>query len=538
MYKARPDEKALVNNQHTVFSFLPFDERLDRYVSNLYATKEEYEEQDFWSDADEIVLEHVQERYRELITDVGRDFHGFLHFYFRCVFGILLYLLSFGLFNSFLMNAQLAREHYIQTPSPKKRIYQGWYCLLGWYYGVYYPFECKPVAKVKVEFGKPGKLARLYVTYDECILQAGWIYEFIKKSLCGVYTYKPYGHFPFFHDIYSTKRSDHFDFDATGFYSRSFSDDSEDVLVIPKWGKWRLSVDISSCDASMRSGLFRMSARLFDVVGAGYLIPSVFTPFTSRIAVINPSNPEERFKMIPRDVFMGSGSPDTTHMNNLYNYGVKAAVYMEICRTFALNGVPHNGIVVTEDTIEQVILDCYVRGARCMGAVTTQTICPKLENSDFLKEVSYNTPNGVVVGLALGPILRGLGGVEGDIEPQQLGVSTSVFRQLDDAERMERFVGGVIKGLCNEPRNIILDALRGRFTKGQKIEGKHFTSNDRSHLNIPVWSLMERYGGSEADWYNLAGELERISLGDHLASPLLAEIYWVDYGLPRAPPGP
>ena len=143
-------------------------------------------------------------------------------------------------------------------------------------------------------------------------------------------------------------------------------------------------------------------------------------------------------------------------------------------------------------------------------------------------------PSGPVVSLALGPMLRGLGGVDGDLVANQLGVSNAEFRRMDETDRMEAFVGGVVKGYCNEPSNIILDALRERFVKGNVISTKHYSSVQRSSLHVSTHSLISRYGGTEAEWNILASEISNLALGDYIASPILARVYEVDYSLAPA----
>lgn len=538
MYKSKPNEALLVRNQFNLFNFLPFDDFLDREVSNAYHCERSYqgflEEVNRVGDQDQPdpqTVEFIRSGYKRLLEDTADMRYGDGYSLFSYLLVQLWSLMCiFGLMVKVFL-PELARWEFVNAPRVKKQLYLQWYHLLGWYFQTNTVFSARPEAKVKVEFGKPGKLARLYVTYEDCILQAGWMYDWLKAGFCRVYSENTNLEFPYFHEVYKSKRSDHFQHTLPGFYGRSFSDDGQLEIVFPNGDVYNITTDISSCDTSMRSAIFRYSARLMESIGCRYIVKAVFNPFKQKINLVNPSNHDERYSLKPLDIFMGSGSPDTTHMNNIFKYGIMRGMYIEVVREFGFNG---NQVLMGRDVeVRNRISAALHRGAAAMGAVITVGIHDRVGQTDFLKEVSYPTPSGVVTGLALGPILRGLGSIVGDLSAIQLGVSPAQFREMSEVERMEHFVGGVVRGLCNEPKSIIMDALRERFTEGTcVIQPGYFVSQvDRSQQTIPLQSLIERYGGDEVDWFNLAAEMKRISVGDYLSSKILGLIFQVDYSL-------
>lgn len=543
MYKQRPEEFVLQYNQLFMFNYLDWDPTVDAYCSNMYDTYDKYLQfsQDLstragYPMANPMPLDPVRlgvlSFTRSCFTHMSGQFDGsHLSRYLSPIVRlgqafvrlITVVCLFYPVLALFTYDNIVARFSYVDTPRPKRALYKMWYDALQ--IDTVQAFCEQPEAKVKWELGKVGKFARLYVTYGSNILQGGWLYEYMKKCICATYEFVAAASFPLWLRIYYSRTDEGIRPKGAGVYVQIFSDDSNWVIVTP-CGRWFfVKVDVSSCDASMRSGLFRFAGRLIKKFTSCEHLKMLYHQFRQSILLINPSNSAERFYLKVKDVFMGSGSPDTTFMNNIYNFGIVCAAYYMLCREHNLVTNPGAPFEFNDGSI----IHCIQRGAWYMGAVVTVEVVSGVEETDFLKVVPYPE----CPALALGPILRGLGGVPGQLTPAMLNLPSGVFNSLDDAERMELRVGGVVKGYCNEPGSIILDALRERFTRGEKIEldehkGVH---TDRSAHYISVESLQARYGGTHSEWVNFANDLRKIVLGDALVSPILGRIYKVDYGL-------
>lgn len=546
MYKQRPDEFLLQYNQLYMFNYLEWDPEVDPFCSNLYNSPTKYTESMLalstragYPLANPMPLDETRvgvlsftrrcyshmsgqfegcgvpfiARFQNAIVNLGRAF-------VRLITVVCLFYPVIALFT---YDNIVARMYYVETPRPKRKLYQMWYDALQ--IDVVQAFGEQPEAKVKWELGKVGKFARLYVTYGTNILQGGWLYEYMKKCICATYEFVAAAGFPLWLRIYYSRTDEGIKPKGPGVYVQIFSDDSNWVIVTP-CGKWFfVKVDVSSCDASMRSGLFRFAGRLIKKFTSCEHLKMLYHQFRQSILLVNPSNIAERFYLKVKDVFMGSGSPDTTFMNNIYNFGIVCAAYYILCREHNLVTEPG----APREFNDGSVIRCIQRGAWYMGAVVTVEVVSGVEETDFLKVVPYPE----CPALALGPILRGLGGVPGQLTPAMLNLPSGVFNTLDDAERMELRVGGVVKGYCNEPGSIIMDALRERFTRGEKIEldehkGVH---SDRSAHYISTESLQARYGGTHSEWVAFADDLRNIVLGDALVSPILGMVYKVDYGL-------
>lgn len=180
------------------------------------------------------------------------------------------------------------------------------------------------------------------------------------------------------------------------------------------------------------------------------------------------------------------------------------------------------------------------KAAASVGHVITIAWEAKRAGNQFLKYSLLDDSQGVAVNTRnFGAIFRGLGQIHGDLTAKALGKTNSEFRAMSMEDKMEIYMSGVVRGLCNEPSNVIMDALRKRFipegVKGPLIETNYFVEHgskaNRSGHYIPISSLQDRYGGEEHEWLQLEQAILDLRLGVVIPCPILTLIYKRDYGL-------
>jgi len=390
-------------------------------------------------------------------------------------------------------------------------------------------------AKIKNELAKPGKIGRLYITFGKAILYAGWVHAYIKKLICrrGLYSYCG---FNFVYRIYGSLgqypplEAD----DGPGLYSDIFSDDVSSIWRTQDGELIRFDTDISSCDSGNTWAMFAILALFFHVVKAAEFVSKLYRQLKRKIIIRNPYNRREYVEIKPLDINQGSGCPETTLVNDLASLAIQTSIFIAIVRSNESGDAATTFDYGSEDFRK----DLLIRAAAAVGHKITVDFASSREEQQFLKETTYEVDGVLVRSLNLGVLFRSLGGCDGDIDHKKCGVTSKQFRawsKLPGRGMDKKFTArtaGIIRGLCNEPGNILLDALRQRFPSNMKINERHHINPDnRSHHQISVQSLQRRYGHEEMEWVSLAKAIRNMSYGEHIRHPVLTSIFKVDYGL-------
>lgn len=324
-----------------------------------------------------------------------------------------------------------------------------------------------------------------------------------------------------------------------GLSARVFSDDMTATYTTRTGEMIDFDSDISTCDGGNTYANFYLLGLIMGTYGFAARVRAQFARLKASIMIYNPSTPNgkrEFVKVKPRTIFQGSGCPETTVVNGVASTSIILAyhTYIDYSNNF---GIEVDGELAYFDTATQAQRTVILQmAASSVGHVVTIVWCRNKSETQFLKHSPFKSEKGKWVNTRnFGAIFRGLGELDGDITAKMLGVGKSEFRQLSYAQKMEMYVGGVVRGLKNEPSNIIMDALRERFTKGDtEISLSYLSANskiDRSHAVIPISELQKRYGGIESDYYHLATSIRNMRLGSVIPSPLISSFYKTDYGL-------
>lgn len=432
---------------------------------------------------------------------------------------------------------------------PKAKLYKAWFLevLLGLGHTYEEPLRDKVEAKFKVELAKPRKHGRLFVSYGRSILQAGWIFESIKTIFCVVHDVGEIvrGRLPFLggyvpnakvHIYKSLDESENLRemLHAEGLTARVYSDDMS--LTYNRNGiSCAFDADISSCDAGNGTAMFYLLGILFHLYGYGAFFANQMRRLREVITVRNPSNKREFIKIEPSTIFQGSGCPETTIVNDVASFCIVVAFVVFIAYSDWKNAesFPLLSFSKGTDDTRKLILQ---RAARAVGHKVTISFRNNLAELQFLKYSPLTSSTGELVNTRnLGAILRNLGRVEGDLSAEKVGLSTAQFRLLTPAARFERYVAGVVKGLCNEPQHCVMDALRARFGSGDFTAPNSHEDvqikTDRSCHVIPLSSLQERYGGEDHEWTQLVEAIHTLTYGSTKFSSMVDKIMEIDYDL-------
>jgi len=430
---------------------------------------------------------------------------------------------------------------------PKRKLYQRWFdnITLKSYEE---PFNDEVEAKFKTELAKPGKHGRLFVTYASSILMGGWIYDHLKRFFCvehdvstavkAVLPFRMGGWVPK-SSIFVAKSLDEAAdyskfFDNEGLTARVFSDD---MSCCYRSGNTKLlfDADISSCDAGNGPAMFYLLSMLMRLYGFGRFVNNQFLRLKAAITIRNPTNPKEFVKVRPKTIFQGSGCPETTLVNDVASLAISISFVCHIAiYNYKHRKDPPKSFNFGSNDVRAAILQ---KAAFAVGHKITIDFRSSVSQLQFLKYSFMQDDEGEWVNTRnLGAVLRNIGRVQGDVSARSLGLTPANFRKLTHSEAFDLHVAGVVKGLCNEPQNLILDALRERFTNANAklSHEKHqdlYLKTNRSHHYLPVSSLQARYGGEEWEWVQLADKISKLRYGTTSFSTLMDGIMAVDYGL-------
>jgi hypothetical protein len=452
------------------------------------------------------------------------------HWFLIPAFNFMLLLLSFLYYPLSIIEAGFARLNQVMKPHPKRRLYQSWLqTLISIGSNSYHQIILEAIkVKNKMELAKPGKHIRLYVSYGIAYMNASFIYEFIKKLCIGTYDLV-HMKLPFAVQIRVLTALDTSVMLDPYYEGLQILIYSDDMAFMFRHGTFEFKgdCDISACDAGNTFAIFGVLYHALKTIGFGELVRNNFHVLRQPLLIENPLNKRGKFneyvKVKPVHMFQGSGCPETTVVNCFASLSIAMAMAYKIGE-FINSGQPLSELDMTT---------LLPAAAQEVGHVITVKPCTEMEETTFLKHSPMRTEEGVYVNmLNLGAVLRSFGTYMGDLEAKSLNMTPAAFRRLDGDERVERYLGGIVKGLVHEPSNIIMDALRRRFKKGSSLQVRYFPSTyDRSSYTVPVSSLQARYEGSDTDWAQLATQLENLKFGEIRYAPIWDRIMAVDYGL-------
>lgn len=396
-------------------------------------------------------------------------------------------------------------------------------------------------ACIKREYAKVGKVPRLFISYDKGCMYANELPEWVKECINGAYHFQ-FGDLEvrvyifakpstevlideFAHLIRKTAQN------TPNYNVLLFSDDSVHAGCI-NGRSFAFNVDITSTDSSNATLTFAATAAClaqFNKARTKGLIEQCCKP----ILLINPCAGDEKLTIQFHGPFEGSGTVLTTILNHIASYNGAILSAYRISENLSKNlGLP--------------VDSCIRQGYADIGhLVTCETCCVSgalvPEKMQFLKRSPIWDGRKWIPTLNLGCILRSFGTLDSDMSAEQLALSQHEFKTMPWEDRMDCFLGGVVRGLVHEPDSCIVNALRERFTAGATtIEhnnslgvmldgvGQASAVVDPEAFNA---SLALRYDLNVDDLYELATHIRNIKLGGVSVTKAATNIYAVDYGL-------
>lgn len=559
--KARKGEATLRANQQDILRHLPIDEELLSHCTNKSVTST-------LSNIEAGVTADNIEPGILARTTVAHFFSTYNKSFFARIMDWMFHFLLFPFYIMCLAKWRMdwlvgtvkmkVRQIFIGAdyflPKPVKHVvYLRWYQQrrnTGLRTSDYAPPD-KVEAKFKTELAKPNKVGRLYVTYGNSIINGGMIYNHVKSLFCRSYNLTALVQskcsFPRtnlnLQVVKALQEGYSPDLDLSGLSARVFSDDMTGVWVTASHEVLYFDADISSCDSGNTYANFYLLSVLLNSFGMRSLVAKQFSRLKESITIYNPSTrtgKREYVKVRPREIFQGSGCPETTMINNIASTSIVLAFHCFIDYSNSL-GIDVDGEMVRFDSATPDQRSSILQmAAASVGHVITIDWTPNRAGNQFLKHSLLKDSEGAPVNTRnFGAIFRGLGQIQGDLTAKSLGKTRNEFREMSMEEKMEIYMSGVVRGLCNEPRNVIMDALRARFiphgARGPTIEinylVEHASKTDRSGHYLPISSLQERYGGEEYEWYQLEEAILKLRLGNVIPCSLLTLFYKFDYGL-------
>lgn len=393
--------------------------------------------------------------------------------------------------------------------------------------------------KVKDEIAKPGKMPRVYVSYGAGLLCAPTLPVVFKERING-WHYFTIGTIEVCIIVYAKPKSSELVklFEAL-IRARScigdhlcvaiYSDDScySGIVDGVPFG---FNVDISSCDSSNGPPVFYLVTSLMARIDAKFaelLLEQCCKP----MKVEHPTDKLASFSLILPTAFEGSGTVLTTCLNHVASILIALSTAIKLSKA-------HKAIRASSD-IEQAI----IAGAAFVGhkiTVASIEVNGVFCNSRF-QFLKISPMEGVhtVTGERrllpvrnIGSIIKGFGQLYEDMQGYQIGVDNATFTRMTYNQRMNAYLGAVIKGYKNEPASPVLTSLRTRFTDTQGTLLTKFKlvedDIDFSEFVVDSKDLYDRYGVD--DYQATLFSLEDLRLGDNLQSdPVLTRIMAVDY---------
>lgn len=405
-------------------------------------------------------------------------------------------------------------------------------------------------ACVKKELAKFGKVPRLFVSYDAGCMYANEMPEILKAALSEVFSFeKGELNRDYSVDIFilSKMREDSMSqvfeaavlaLDRPGHMNVIiYSDDSVYSGMTPAGVKFGCNVDITSCDTSNNSLVFAFTGTLLSYYNqrrACGLVKQCMLPIT----LTNPYKKDEKMVFRFHSAFEGSGTVLTTVLNHCASYLIAVSTAIVLRPDFR----PEVSIVEGAMLVgHKVTVDSWVKNGS-----------PIIEKMQFLKmSPIYSTCGKIIPTLNYAAIFRSFGTVEGDMTCDMLCLDRHTFNQLPVADRMDRFLTGVVKGLKHEPSSRIMDALRGRFnldcetnvpSRYEEEMLRAVTAADRENCNVVLAntrsqyvldeaSLQRRYDFDACGVDELVEHIHQCKLGSLSVTHAMTRMFLLDYGV-------
>jgi len=411
-------------------------------------------------------------------------------------------------------------KHFVRIPHPKSKLYSNYISDPNKLANI---IENRPKfeAGYKLEFGKPGKVGRLFATVAEGTLanvvaapilkyafhQEVRLSEVVDKQLnlgYKAFGYQTINFIAIFADCQEAKSSDDLFRRASSCplntaYYIYMSDDG--FLIINIGGIiFIFETDISSCDSSNKFPIFTAAKYLADKSGCGKGIDILLAQCAGSVTVRNPDCRSELVELLPTCYMEYSGTRITTVLNNL----ASVAVALGIAEEYA------NLDYEVDDHVNTII-----KGASRYGYIISCAERRSWNSVSFLKR-SFN---GTVSWVNYGTILRSFGTVHGTPTAECFtGMSHATFLKTSPCELVLILIKMTLDGLVNEPPSLLTNALRSRLDLPLQTET---LSRD---------DLKERYGGEDFEWAALYDALASIKFGDVIRLTILENIFNTDYG--------
>lgn len=368
-------------------------------------------------------------------------------------------------------------------------------------------------SKFKWEFGKVGKVGRLYASGQWLTLFDHVVCPFVKQMMEreifvgeGFLNKMPCDFYLEFCDCQEVNKcnmmySKLLDMKVNSLKLVFFSDDGF-IIYKSQSGIEIYETDFSSCDSTNGFAVFTAYAYLASKVDLLDRATGIIKQCGFSTTLRNPDNRSEYVTLTPTEGFMYSGNNGTTGFNNIAEIGFFSKLYD--------NCVEDGGQVLSEDLIKKSAFD----GGWEMTVVRRYN----LNAGTFLKR-AYDRVSGRSW-LVYGAILRSFGSIDGPPTPDALGVSPSEFRKMNLDAQMLALLKMKAESLVNEPPSPIVEAIRMRA--GLQTEARPY--------EVSYEALNERYGTTNTEWYILKQCILDLRLGDVIINPALEKIFHVDYG--------
>lgn len=403
--------------------------------------------------------------------------------------------------------------------------------------------ENEVTANIKREIGKPGKAARLYMSYGAACMYANHLPEFLKLAFTQSFTFRTGPEDAVDVQIRVVGKPSDFDCDEVFqemyrylqmrncIYYLIYSDDA--VVCGNLGGRpFGYNVDISSCDSSNGFGIFMIVGQMLsghNVELAIGLLKQCCMP----IKLVNPENKQESCKLRLSGPFEGSGTTLTTVLNHVASLFIACNV-VELLAWFALSD---------EHSVSYSIPNLIEIGAAWAGHSMTVTEWAGtdgvfFERMDFLKTHPVRDVDGNWRGMrCLGSFFRGFGSLDGDLTGERLGISPNKFRELGLVRAFELYAHAIVLGLVHEPSNRIMSAIRARFVglKGEETrivdELSQYKGRSRKTFVADENSLALRYGWYDSEVDELVRAIEMCKVGEEYSLSILTKMFYRDYSL-------
>ncbi len=282
--------------------------------------------------------------------------------------------------------------------------------------------------------------------------------------------------------------------------------------------------DISQCDGSHRSGLFRLVKQFlqYDPRGTkteGYdSYERAFSLLSNKFVVRNAHDLSEKYVYEFNEPKLYSGSTLTTVMNNF----ATLAMFMSFTR-------------LVPDTTKVTKKECaaaYIRAAEAVGYIVKCSVCTFPEELQFLKHFPCRGSDGEFHAImSLGTYMKGFGRVYGDL-PSTFGTS-----KIPLVDRFINFNREVVIGRRNWGNHEVNRAfeLGCSLTEHTEPSAIRVGQIDKSiggfrSVEFSLAQLATRYRCSTDELAELVSCIRSAGVGSVVKLPIVKKIYDLDYG--------